>query len=64
MHILDSSEIVAQALRALLEKEDLLNPTQQVSDHFLVSDYTESFESSARMFFHDSVHLEKHQLWQ
>jgi glutamate racemase len=64
MHILDSSEIVAQALKVLLEKEKLLNTSQEVSDHFLVSDYTESFESSARMFFHDSVHLEKHQLWQ
>jgi glutamate racemase len=64
MHILDSSEIVAQALKTLLERENLINTTQPVSDHFLVSDYTESFESSARMFFHDSVHLERHQLWQ
>jgi glutamate racemase len=30
---------------------------------FLVSDYTESFEAAARMFFHESVHLERHALW-
>lgn len=61
--ILDSSEIVANALREYLEKNALLNDEVHPSHHFLVSDYTESFENSARMFFHESVHLEKHALW-
>ena len=64
MKILDSSEVVASALKEYLQKQDLLNPEHNPKDHFLVSDYTESFESSARMFFHESVHLEKHQLWE
>jgi glutamate racemase len=63
MEILDSSEIVAKALYTYLEKEKLLNENQNPVDHFLVSDYTESFESSARLFFHESVQLEKHDLW-
>lgn len=63
MKILDSSEVVAKALRSYLEEKDLLNPQTSSNDHFLVSDYTESFENSARMFFHQSVQLEKHQLW-
>jgi glutamate racemase len=63
LQILDSSEIVAQALREHLENKNLLNPEPEAKDHFLVSDYTESFESSARMFFHQSVQLEKHSLW-
>lgn len=63
MQILDSSEIVAQALFTHLKDKNLLNNQSQATDHFLVSDYTESFESSARMFFHDAVQLEKHQLW-
>jgi glutamate racemase len=63
MKILDSSEVVAIALKQYLEKEKLLNSEQSPKDHFLVSDYTESFESSARLFFHDSVQLEKHDLW-
>jgi glutamate racemase len=64
MKILDSSEIVAKALYEYLEKEKLLNNTShQPKDRFLVSDYTESFESSARLFFHDAVQLEKHDLW-
>jgi glutamate racemase len=64
MPVLDSSEVVALALKYYLQQNDLLNPEQKATDHFLVSDYTESFESSARMFFHESVHLEKHQLWE
>jgi len=63
MTILDSSEIVAIALKKYLEKEGLLNNNPTIHQHFLVSDYTESFEASARMFFHGAVHLEKHPLW-
>ncbi|HEY0741405.1 MAG TPA: glutamate racemase [Chryseosolibacter sp.] len=64
MQILDSSEVVAQALFAHLKSKNLLNPQSGSADHFLVSDYTESFETSARMFFHDAVQLEKHHLWE
>jgi glutamate racemase len=63
MKILDSSEVVAQALKQYLINKDIVNTQEQGTDHFLVSDYTESFENSARMFFHQSVQLEKHQLW-
>jgi len=61
--ILDSSEVVALALRDYLDREGLLNTTNKPTHHFLVSDYTESFEAAARMFFHEAVHLEKHPLW-
>lgn len=63
MKILDSSETVAMALKNYLEKEDLLSTSDDVEDTFLVSDYTESFEASARMFFKRSVELQKHPLW-
>ena len=63
MNILDSSEVVAQALKNYLSSEGMLNDEHPAVHHFLVSDYTESFESSARMFFHQSVKLEKHSLW-
>lgn len=63
MTILDSSEVVAQALQKYLTEEGLLNAANPAEHHFLVSDFTESFESSARMFFHESVKLEKHSLW-
>lgn len=63
MAILDSSQVVAQALQQYLATEGLLNSDASGRHHFLVSDFTESFESSARMFFHESVKLEKHSLW-
>lgn len=63
MRILDSSETVALALKSYLEKENLFNETAPVRHHFLVSDYTESFEASARLFFTETVQLEKHPLW-
>lgn len=63
MKILDSSEIVAQALHAYLQDHHLLNDVRRPERLFLVSDYTESFAASARMFFHDDVQLERHALW-
>ena len=63
MKILDSSETVALALKDYLISESLVNDHIPVAHHFLVSDYTESFEASARMFFKESVVLEKHSLW-
>lgn len=63
MKILDSSEVVAQALKKYLEGKDLLNNDAAGVDHFLVSDYTKSFEAAAQIFFHKEVRLEKHPLW-
>src|SRR5690606_23182810 len=57
MPILDSSEVVAIALQNYLRGEHLLNTPHITEDRFLVSDFTESFQSSARMFFHESVKL-------
>lgn len=61
--VLDSSEIVAKALFDYLSEENLLNEQSQGHDHFLVSDFTDSFEASTKLFFHKTVHLEKHPLW-
>lgn len=60
--ILDSSEVVASALQEYLRQEGLLNTSPPV-DTFLVSDFTDSFESSTRLFFQKMVHLEKYPLW-
>lgn len=63
--VLDSSEITAQHLKAHLLSSDLLNEGEnEVEDHFLVSDFTESFEASTKIFFKEKVKLEKHTLWE
>lgn len=63
VNILDSSEVIAKALKTHLVENDQINDSSTPYRQFLVSDYTESFESTARMFFHADVHLEKHPLW-
>jgi glutamate racemase len=62
VQILDSSEIVAKALKDYLQEEDLLKASPPTHT-FLVSDYTDSFEAATRIFFREVVHLEKHPLW-
>ncbi|HAP64518.1 MAG TPA: glutamate racemase [Cytophagales bacterium] len=61
--MLDTSKIVAEFLRKELEKEGLLNDGVPEPPQFLVSDFTASFEASARHFFGEPVHLEKYPLW-
>ena len=63
IEVLDSSEVVANALFDYLKSRDLLSTARSLNDHFLVSDYTDSFEASTKLFFHSSVRLEKHLLW-
>ena len=61
--IIDSSDIVAQAVKQQLEKNHLLNDNGTSKKHFYVSDYTESFAANARLFFDDEVKLEHYPLW-
>ncbi|MTI21575.1 glutamate racemase [Fulvivirga sp. RKSG066] len=63
VEILDSSLVTAHYLKQYLENEALLNNSGQVKDQFLVSDFTRSFEASAKLFFKDEVHLESYPLW-
>lgn len=58
IEIIDSSEIVAKALNAYLGYNNLFNRTESAADQFMVSDFTESFEASTRMFFGTSIDLE------
>ena len=61
--VLDSAEVVSLALQRYLAFNQLLNDTESHNNHFFVSDYTESFEASTRLFFGEKVVLEKHPLW-
>lgn len=63
--IIDSSEITALSLKAFLEYNNLQRKSAPAEkDKFLVSDYTEYFEQSTRLFFGEEVHLEKYVLWE
>jgi glutamate racemase len=63
IEIIDSSEIVAQAVKKQLEKNNLLNANGNSTKHFYVSDYTESFAANAKLFFGKDITLEHYPLW-
>lgn len=62
--LVDSSELLPDMLKHLLQERGLLHQAKQNNpDHFYVSDYTRSFEQAARMFFGAEVRLEKADIW-
>ena len=62
--IIDSSDVVASALKVYLDENELAAPsTDSPTDQFLVSDFTPSFEASTKIFFQQFVHLDQHRLW-
>ncbi len=61
--VINSAKPVALALRHLLETQNLFNKSNEKKDVFYVSDYTDSFEKSTKLFFGEKIHLEKYKLW-
>jgi glutamate racemase len=62
--VLDSSDITARYLGKVLEEKQLLATSLEADDLFLVSDYTQSFEASTKLFFRERVELVKYTLWE
>lgn len=63
--VVDSSVVVAQKLKDILQQNNLLNSESGLPEHeFYVSDYTEFFKTLAEMFFDDEVYLQKKYLKQ
>lgn len=61
--ILNSAEIVAKAVQQELDSLGWSAQKHEHTDHFLVSEYTKSFEQSARFFFGERIHLEQRNIW-
>ena len=59
VNVIDSAKIVANHITESLKLENLLKETKVTKHHFYVSNYTESFEKSARFFFKEEVKLEE-----
>ncbi len=63
IEIIDPSPIIAQSVKKHLEEHHLLNITGKGTQHFYVSDYTESFVTGTKTFFGDAINLEHYPLW-
>lgn len=62
--IINSAEIVSLAVRDFLDSRKLLNESSTKPTHkFFVSDYTDSFEETAKIFFGGKVKLKEKNLW-
>jgi len=64
VNILDTANIVAQfVMNKLSEIKILTDDYQPKQHHFYVSDYTDSFQQSAKIFFKEKINLEKANIW-
>lgn len=61
--ILNSAELVAKSVQRDLDSLGWSAQKHEHTDHFLVSEYTKSFEQSARFFFGERIHLEERNIW-
>ena len=62
--VLDTASIVAEFVKKNLSEKNLLTEKQKSKDHhFYVSDYTDSFQHSAKIFFKEKINLEKANIW-
>jgi glutamate racemase len=63
IEIIDSAQVVAKAVSAELTSRDLLADQKNSQLQFFVSDYTEAFEKSTRIFFREKIELQEARIW-
>jgi glutamate racemase len=63
VRVIDSTTIVANKLKNILEIEGLLTDKRTNPDKYYVSDYTDSFERTTSVFFGSRIHLELKNIW-
>ncbi len=61
--IFDSAEVVAAKLKWILEKEGLNSESKPGADLFYVSDFTESFERTTKIFYGHRIELQRCNIW-
>jgi glutamate racemase len=61
--VFDSNEPVAEEVANLLKIKNLLSSKQTNPHRFYVSDFTKSFEKTAKNFFTENIQLEHFPLW-
>lgn len=64
VEVVDSASVVAKAVKDRLQKKNLLNSSlKEGKQHFYISDKTDSFLQSAKVFFGESISLVKKNIW-
>lgn len=63
VEVIDTSIIVANEINRILTDKHLLNIDSFVDRQFFVSDYTDSFEKSTKIFFGETIKLTQFPIW-
>ena len=63
VNVIDTARIVAEYLQKFLTDNELLSSKRSGQDKFYVSDHTPYFDAIARIFFNQSIDLEKKSIW-
>ena len=61
--VIDSAQIVAKHIERVLLEKQLTSSKKEGVHHFYVSDFTNSFQQSTKLFFEEEVHLELYKIW-
>lgn len=63
VRVFDSIDVVSARVHQLLSQQNLLNDQRRNAHQFYVSDYTQSFEETTRIFYEESIELEHCSIW-
>lgn len=63
VQVFDSTIPVARRVEELLRERGLLSPARVLANRFYVSDYTESFEKTTKLFYTEDINLAHLNIW-
>jgi glutamate racemase len=63
VEVLDSTDVVVKEVDRLLKAENLFANGREKENQFYVSDYTQSFEDTSRLFYGQDIKLETKHIW-
>ncbi len=64
IEIIDSAKVVAQSVQQELQEKKIINVGNETGNYqFFISDFTESFEKSTKIFFKEKIELKEARIW-
>jgi glutamate racemase len=63
IEIIDPAQLAAQKVKSILEQKKLLYKGAKKKDQFFVSEYTDSFEKSTKLFYSQAVQIQEVDMW-
>ena len=63
VEVIDSATVVAEYTRKLLKKEGVAANEREGDNQFLISDFTESFVETSKLFFGEKIDLREERIW-